>query len=99
MTPRNYTPTIIHLTLNGENRLCQGRIPITTWDEHSMSDRVAGNLPVCELCKIAYQNKFGRKYVKGKTIPTRRARPTNVIRTLNWYHVHCHAKLMNGRGC
>ena len=98
MTPRNYTPTIIHLTFNGDNRLCRGKIPITTWNEHSMDDRVAGKLQVCELCTIVYENEFGRPYVKGKTISTTRARPTNVIRTLNWYHNQCHAKMTNGRG-
>ena len=99
MTPRNYTPTIIHITLDGETRLCRGKIPVTTWGEHTMNDKVAGKLPVCELCKIVYENEFGRQYVKGKTIARRRTSSANVIRTLNWYHNQCHTKPTNGRGC
>ena len=70
MTPRNYTPTIMHLTFEGDSRLCRGKIPITTWNEHNMDDRVAGKLQVCELCKIVYENEFGRPYIRGKTIAT-----------------------------
>lgn len=98
MTPRNYTPTIMHLSFNGEDRLCRGKIPITAWDEHSIDNEFSSKLPVCKVCKTVYENKFGRQYIKGKTIATRRARPTNVIRTLNWYHNQCHAKMTNGKG-
>ena len=88
----------MHLTFNGDDRLCGAKIPITTWGEHSMGEKVSSKLDICGLCKIEYENKFGRKYIRGRTIATRRTRPTNVIRTLNWYHNQCHAKMTNGTG-
>lgn len=93
MTPREYKPSIIHLSFDGENRLCRGKIPVTSWGDSGMKKN---NLPVCVLCTMAYENKFGRRYVKGKTIPVRRTSSANVIRTLNWYHNQCHTKLTNG---
>ena len=70
MTPREYKPSIIHITFDGENRLCRGKIPVTSWGD---ADMRKNNLPVCELCKIVYENEFGRQYVKGKTIATIRS--------------------------
>lgn len=101
MTPRYYTPEVMHLTFNGDDRLCGTKIPITTWSEHSMRDKVSSKLPICELCKIEYESKFDTQYIKGKSYTSklvRRAKPTNVIRTLNWYHNQCHTKMTNGIG-